>query len=119
MRHRLSPRETVVVAILGTTTVDGEPPSGGTVDAAAAICGCCAAAISGRLDAVVCVGTDAVTRVSGTVNGTSVARACTVPEFAKEALAKSSIRSSKHLPRLQVKVRPSPQCNVPAPDLLL
>jgi hypothetical protein len=30
-RQRLSPRETVVVATFGTTTVEGEPPSGRTV----------------------------------------------------------------------------------------
>src|SRR6267154_2546844 len=80
MRQRLSPRETVVVAIFGTTTAEGEPPSGRTVAAAAASCGCCAAAMSGRLDAVACAGTDAVTAASGTLNGTS-ARARTAPEF--------------------------------------
>jgi hypothetical protein len=32
------------------------------VDAAAESCGCCAAAVSSRLDDVACVGTDAVTR---------------------------------------------------------
>src|SRR5258707_12334319 len=78
-RQRLSPRETVVVAIFGTTTVEGgEPPSGTTVAPAAASRGCCEAALSGRLDVVACADTDAV--VSGTLNGTS-ARARTVPEL--------------------------------------
>ena len=74
-RHRLSPRETVVVVIFGTTTAEGdEPLSGRTVAPAAASCGCCAE--SARLDAAACDDTDAV--VSGALNGTS-ARARTVP----------------------------------------
>src|SRR3977135_1589137 len=80
-RQRLSPRETVVVTIFGTTTVEGESPSGRTVATPAASSGCfAAAAMSGRLDAVACAGTDAVTTVSGTLNGTS-ARVRTAPEF--------------------------------------
>src|SRR2546429_8381212 len=49
------------------------------VGPAAASCGC-AAAMSGRLDAVACAGTDPVTPLSGMLNGTS-ARARTAPEF--------------------------------------
>src|SRR6267154_6696920 len=80
-RQRLSPRETVVVAIFGTTTVEGgEPPSGRTGAPAAASCRSCAAAKSGRLDPMVCARADPVTPVSGTLNGTS-ARARTAPEF--------------------------------------
>src|SRR5262245_35594120 len=78
-RQRLSPRETVMVVIFGTTTVDGRAPlSGKTVASAAASCGPCAAADSGRFDAVACAGTDAI--VSGALNGTS-ARARTEPEL--------------------------------------
>src|SRR6266481_2693668 len=39
MRHRLSPRDTILVAILGSTTVDDEPFSGRSV--AEVSCGCC------------------------------------------------------------------------------
>src|ERR1700686_1513789 len=61
MRQRLSPRETVVVVIFGTTTAEGEAPSGGTVsggtvDPAAASCGCCALGMPGPLDAAACRG---------------------------------------------------------------
>src|SRR6188472_3880035 len=77
-RQRESPRDTVVVVIFGTTTVEGgEPLSGRTVAPAAASCGCCVAAESGRLDAVARAVTDAV--ASGALNGTS-ARARTAPE---------------------------------------
>ena len=80
MRHRLSPRETVVVVIFGTTTAEGAPPSVGAVDMAVAGCGSCEAAMSSPLDDVACAGANAVTTVSGTLNGTS-ARARTAPEF--------------------------------------
>ena len=71
----------MVVVIFGTTTVEGEAASGSALGTAAASCGPCAAAPSYGLDAVAWVGTDAVTTVSGTLNGTS-ARARTAPEFA-------------------------------------
>ena len=43
MRHRLSPREMVAVVIFGTTTAEGEPPSGTTADVAG--CGSCDAVL--------------------------------------------------------------------------
>src|SRR5436309_14901830 len=48
-RQRLSPRETVVVAIFGKTMVEGEPRSGRTVATAAASCGGCARPLAWNL----------------------------------------------------------------------
>src|SRR6266700_6587993 len=69
MRHRLSPRDTTMVAILGLITADDEAPSGGVVALAR---GCCETATSCR--------NRFGTAVSGTLNGSS-ARAWSAPEL--------------------------------------